>query len=194
MEADFPPPGMVLIPAGDFAMGRQLGSGYGDELPVHTVTVSAFYLDQFEVSKGLWDEVKAYADSYGYTFSNSGSGVGVYHPVHTVNWYDCVKRCNARSEKEGLTPVYYTSATHTPANVYKTGEDALAANEVNWNANGYRLPTEAEWEKSSGGTLVGNTFPWGNTIGASDANYNSSGDPFEGNSQRTTPVGYYDGG
>ena len=53
MEADFPPPGMVLIPAGDFAMGRQLGSGYGDELPVHTVTVSAFYLDQFEVSKGL---------------------------------------------------------------------------------------------------------------------------------------------
>ena len=185
---------MVLIPAGDFAMGRQSGSGYGDELPVHTVTVSAFYLDQFEVSKGLWDEVKAYADSYGYTFSNSGSGVGVYHPVHTVNWYDCVKRCNARSEKEGLTPVYYTSATHTPANVYKTGEDALAANEVNWNANGYRLPTEAEWEKASGGTLVGNTFPWGNTIGASDANYNSSGDPFEGNSQRTTPVGYYDGG
>ena len=98
MEADFPPPGMVLIPAGDFAMGRQLGSGYGDELPVHTVTVSAFYLDQFEVSKGLWDEVKAYADSYGYTFSNSGSGVGVYHPVGTVSWYDCVKWCNARSE------------------------------------------------------------------------------------------------
>ena len=184
-----PPAGMVLIPAGPFAMGQPLIA-----TPVHTVTVSAFYLDQFEVTKALWDDVKIYADANVYTFSNAGSGQGAFHPVHTVNWYDCVKRCNARSEKEGLTPVYYTSATHTPANVYKTGEDALAANEVNWNANGYRLPTEAEWEKASGGTLVGNTFPWGNTIGASDANYNSSGDPFEGNSQRTTPVGYYDGG
>jgi formylglycine-generating enzyme required for sulfatase activity len=56
-----PPAGMVLIPAGDFEMGRQSGSGGGNELPVHTVTVSAFYLDQFEVTKALWDDVKIYA-------------------------------------------------------------------------------------------------------------------------------------
>jgi len=181
------PAGMVLIPAGPFEMGRQSGSGDGDELPVHTVTVSAFYLDQFEVTKALWDEVKAYADSYGYTFSNSGSGVGVYHPVHTVNWYDCVKWCNARSEKEGLAPVYYTDAGFTT--VYKTGEGTSPF--ANWAANGFRLPTEAEWEKAARGTLVGNTYPWGNTIGGSDANYRGSGDPFD---DGTTPVGYYDGG
>ncbi len=180
------PAGMVLIPAGDFAMGRQSGSGYGDELPVHTVTVSAFYLDKYEVSKALWDEVKAYADGFGYTFSNSGSGVGVNHPVNRVNWYDCVKWCNARSEKEGLAPVYYTDAGFTT--VYKTGEGAAPF--ANWAVNGFRLPTEAEWEKAARGTTA-NTYPWGNSIGGEDANYFGSGDPFD---EGTTPVGYYDGG
>ena len=180
------PAGMVLIPAGPFEMGRQSGSGDGDELPVHTVTVSAFYLDKYEVSKALWDEVKAYADGFGYTFSNSGSGVGVNHPVNRVNWYDCVKWCNARSEKEGLAPVYYTDAGFTT--VYKTGEGAAPF--ANWAVNGFRLPTEAEWEKAARGTTA-NTYPWGNSIGGEDANYFGSGDPFD---EGTTPVGYYDGG
>ena len=151
---------------------------------MHTVTVSAFYLDQFEVTKALWDDVKTYADANGYTFSNSGSGEGAFHPVHTVNWYDCVKWCNARSEKEGLAPVYYTDAGFTT--VYKTGEGTAPF--ANWAANGFRLPTEAEWEKAARGTLVGNTYPWGNTIGGGDANYNGSGDPFE------TVIGYHPGG
>jgi len=190
VPADPPAPaGMVLIPAGDFQMGRQSGSGQGDELPVHTVTVSAFYLDQFEVTKALWDEVKTYADAYGYTFSNSGSGVGD-HPVNRVNWYDCVKWSNARSEKEGLAPVYYTDAGFTT--VYKTGEGTPPF--ANWTANGFRLPTEAEWEKAARGTLVGNTYPWGNEITGSDANYNGSGDPFDIGGNETTPVGFYDGG
>ncbi|MDF1785782.1 MAG: SUMF1/EgtB/PvdO family nonheme iron enzyme [Verrucomicrobiales bacterium] len=177
-----PPAGMVLIPAGDFEMGQT-----GIATPVHTVTVSAFYLDQFEVTKALWDDVKIYADANVYTFSNAGSGQGAFHPVHTVNWYDCVKWCNARSEKEGLAPVYYTDAEFTT--VYKTGEGTAPF--ANWAANGFRLPTEAEWEKAARGTLVGNTYPWGNTIGGGDANYQTSGDPFD---DGTTPVGYYDGG
>ena len=107
--------------------------------------------------------------------------------MYNVSWYDCVKWCNARSSKEGLTPVYYTDAGFTT--VYKTGEidDAYVA----WPTNGYRLPTEAEWEKASRETLVGNAYPWGNIIGGGDANYYVSGDPFE---VGTTPVGYYDGG
>jgi sulfatase modifying factor 1 len=175
---------MVLIPAGDFVMGRQSGSGFSDELPIHPNPISAFYLDQFEVTKALWDDVYTYATNNSYGFGNAGSGQGAFHPVHTVNWFDVVKWCNARSEKEGLTPVYYTDAGFTT--VFNTGvPDPFA--------NGFRLPTEAEWEKAAHGTLVGNTYPWGNSITGADANYSGSGDPFGSELPDTTPVGFYDG-
>ena len=73
----------------------------------------------------------------------------------------------------GLTPVYYTNAGLTQ--VYKSREvDSSGypiAPYVNWAANGYRLPTEAEWEKAARGGFSGQRFPWGNTISESQANY-----------------------
>jgi formylglycine-generating enzyme required for sulfatase activity len=92
--------------------------------------------------------------------------------VVEVNWYDCVKWCNARSEMEGRTPAYYTTAAQTA--VYRTGELDFANGCVNWNG-GYRLATEAEWEKAARGGLSGQRFPWGATISESQANY--YGDP-----------------
>ena len=162
--------GMVLIPAGPFRMGDAFMEGGADELPVHTVTVSAFSMDQYPVTKALWDEVRDWADfeGLGYTDLPEAGGKGFSHPVHTVSWFAAVQWANARSERDGLTPVYYTTDAFNT--VYKTGTGMPHAN---WSANGYRLPTEAEWEKAARGGVDGRRFPWadGNTIAHTRANY-----------------------
>ena len=166
--------GMVLIPAGLFQMGDTFNEGPND-LPVHTVYVSAFYMDQTEVTKALWDEVYQWATSHGYSFGNVGSGKAANHPVHSVSWCDMAKWCNARSEREGRTWAYYTSAAQTT--VYRTGQLNVQNGWVKWNM-GYRLPTEAEWEKAARGGVSGHRFPWGDTdsITHGRANYRSTAD------------------
>jgi formylglycine-generating enzyme required for sulfatase activity len=198
---------MVLIPAGSFTMGNCMspGEGYSDELPLHTVYVSAFYMDRYEVTKAMWDEVKGWNAGNGYSYENAGSGKAADHPVHSVNWRDCVKWCNGRSQKEGRTPCYYNEAGWTT--VYKTGTNTPY---VKWDAKGYRLPTEAEWEKGARGGASGHRFPWSDvdTITWSRANFYSYPslytypydlDPTEGYHPTfatggypyTSPVGYF---
>jgi formylglycine-generating enzyme required for sulfatase activity len=160
-----PPSGMALIPAGVFTMGDNL-DGESDAVPTN-VTVSAFCMDVSLVSYSQWQSVYNWATNQGYGFDNAGSGKAADHPVQTVDWYDTVKWCNARSQQAGLAPVYYTDAGLTQ--VYTNGDtDAVYPN---WTASGYRLPTEAEWEKAARGGLSGQRFPWGNVISESLANY-----------------------
>jgi formylglycine-generating enzyme required for sulfatase activity len=163
LPADLP---MVKIPAGSFAMGDTFGDGYSDERPVHTVDLSEYWIGETEVTWGQWQTVRDWGVSNGYTdLDGIGAGKGDEHPVHSVNWYAVVKWCNAASERAGLEPVYYET---DGGSVYQVGQvDPF----IDYTKNGYRLPTEAEWEKAARGGLSGQRFPWGDTISHAEANY-----------------------
>jgi len=170
-----PPDGMVYIPAGLFAMGNAMGTNEGSiaERPLHEVCLDAFFIEAREVSGSLWASVRSWALTNGYAFSASaGYCKASDHPATSNGWYDCVKWCNARSEKEGLTPCYYRGPALT--NVYRSGAVDVSNSWAMWNADGYRLPTEAEWEKAARGGQEGRRFPWGDVISHSNANYFSS--------------------
>jgi len=157
---------MVLLPGGVFSMGDE--NGEVDEVP-HEVTVSPFYIDQCEVSQAEYVQVMG---------DNTSKFKGKGNPVEQIRWSDAVRYCNERSRLEGLEPAY-----------------DLKKWTCRFEANGYRLPTEAEWEYAArAGTASAFSF------GASDAKLkqhgwskdNSGGKPRPVKQRRPNPWGLYD--
>ena len=195
-------PGMARIPGGPFTLGNAIGDPDitdADPLPVN---VSAFYMDVNLVTLSRWQAIHAWATNHGYSFSHPGAGKAAYHPVHSIDWFDAIKWCNALSQRAGRVPVYCLDPALKL--VFTSGEGARIF--ANWSANGYRLPTEAEWEKAARGGVSGQRFPWGNKIEQKLANYTGNPGSFAydggpggnnpvgaigGNSPATSPVGSF---
>lgn len=141
------PEDFVLIQGGTFQMGSPESEAWrsADEMQ-HTVTVSDFYMSKYELTQEEYEEIMG---------NNPSNFSGENLPAENVSWLDAVAFCNARSEKEGLTPVY-----------------TIDGQNVAWDrsANGYRLPTEAEWEYAC---RSGTTTPFymENSPSAEEANY-----------------------
>jgi formylglycine-generating enzyme required for sulfatase activity len=166
------PEDFALIPSGDLEMGDCLHDEPHDKRGTHIAHVSTFYMAKNMVTYSLWEKVYKWAISQGYEFESDGLAYGADHPVHSIHWYDALKWCNAKSEMEGLTPAYYTDDGRKA--IYRRGRSDLKSGMVAWYADGYRLPTETEWEYAARGGLTGKRFPWGDTVTYDQANYYSS--------------------
>jgi formylglycine-generating enzyme required for sulfatase activity len=208
----------VKIPAGQFSMGDHHGfvdpSHPSDELPLHNVSINSFYMATTETTNqqfldflnssisGGTIEVrnnivyaKGGSDIYCYTsqfasyysigYNGSSFSISDFrakHPVVGVMWSGVAAYCNWASSQKGLQPCYN-----------------LTTWACDFTKNGYRLPTEAEWEYAGRGghTAPYYNYPWGDDQDKSKANWPGSGDPYEGTSESgypfTTPVGFYDG-
>lgn len=208
---DCAPEGMILLPAGEFLMGDHFGEGAPDQLPVHPVSLGSFHMDAYEVTNSLYanglnwalaqglihvsdgivypvDGFVPYCETAPYSWYSrihwDGGTFSVapgfeQHPMVGVSWYGAAAFANWRSLQEGRQPSY------------QPGSWAC-----DFNAGGYRLPTEAEWEYAARGSEHDPyfRFPWGDVIDGSHANFLVSGDPWDGGPDpTTTPVGYYDG-
>jgi formylglycine-generating enzyme required for sulfatase activity len=131
--------------------------------------------------------VRSWASDHGYDIGNIGKGTADNHPAQMINWYDCIKWCNAKSEMEGLVPVYTLSGT-----TYKVGESAP---KVNTEANGYRLPSEEEWEWAARGGVKSRGYKYS---GSDDLNVvgwvsdNSDARTHEVGKKQANELGVYD--
>ena len=186
---------MVSIPGGLFQMGDSFNEGDSDELPIHNVSINSFKIGTHEVynlqvwqflcseyknfnialnDTGYYIEDKS-TQKILYTTDNVVNSMKLPHFINyddlndtflldlslssefnasQVTWYGAVRYCNWLSEKEGYEKAYDS--------IYN----------LNISKNGYRLPTEAEWEYAARGGLVGQRYPWGDSIDENKAHYN----------------------
>ena len=142
------PENFVLIPAGAFQMGSNAGEEY--EKPVHEVTLTKdYYIGKYEITQAEYEKYYSFVENS----ITSDYGDGDEYPAYFVNWFDTLVYCNKRSISENLMPCYSIKGTTDPNEWGEVPDSNEHQNYATWltvtcdfQANGYRLPTEAEWE------------------------------------------------
>jgi len=179
---------MVFIEGGEFLMGcrkEQDEDCEGDEKPAHKVSVNDFYMGKYEVT---FEEYDAFCEATGRDTVCTWVEERGERPVIYVDWYDAIRYCNWLSKQEGLK------------RCYKIDEKMLEEGEfydMNWSVecdftrNGYRLPTEAEWEYAAVGGKKSKGYKWAGTSREEElslyGNYRGDKDGYE----YAAPVGSF---
>jgi formylglycine-generating enzyme len=138
------PENFVLVKGGDFINTKSSYYGKG-------VTISDFYIGKYEVTQKEWAKVMG---------NNPSEFKGNNSPVEMVNWYDCIEYCNKRSTKEGLKPYYTIDKTKKDPNNDNEYDVVKWTVTINTGANGFRLPTNSEWEYASSGGQISKSYTY----------------------------------